>query len=367
MIVEKSGLTELLMHPSEQIRQAAIKGLRNFFRREEGVVKYILDSIEHFGVHETLSLASYLKCFLPASEDIVRITGLYTKSDPEVESRNKSLRFHLEAAFCEFPGGMLEKNKSAFAFNRDLRKAYEKALGCAEIRSWPPEQLWKKLAEHCEHSAGYAYTPSGIRFGKNLVSGLLQHKEAIAHRIIMNLSREKSWNDILEEYLVEIAGEMRLIQSAPHILKIFQRSSPERTIHGRCIKALGLIGGRELVSRLEWLYVKDEHYRYYISEIFSFIPEHYVVEAILRLMESEEDRGHIGLLIYSLCNIFSIDGVRKARSILQRRGEDRLAKELLPAMNAVFAYHRTEEIQEILPMDDISMPPAQDKPSRISN
>lgn len=328
------------MDPSEQVRQAAMKGLRNFFRRQGEVVNTILDSIELYGVNRTLSLASYIKCFKPSAEEAKRIAVIYTNADPEKDPKNKNLRFYLEGALCEIDREILEECRSAFLFNRDLRKGYNKALSCAAVRSSTEDQLWIKLVEHSQRSDGYAYTPTAIRQSRNLIAGLVAHGDSIAHKIVMNLCRDKTWNDILEEYLVEIAGEMRLASAARCILNIYQRSNPERTVHGRCIKALGLIGGRELVSKLEWIYTRNQNDRLYISEIFSLIPEPYVVETILRLIEGEKDRGYTGLLIYSLCNIFSLDGLLKARSLLDSDGEGRLIKDMSTAFQNVFAYHK---------------------------
>lgn len=368
LLVDPGILKELLLHSNESIRHSAVKSLRKAFRKEKGVVSALLASLEEFGVDGGVAFTSAIKCFEPTAEDIEKMAAIYIRVDPEKSSKHESVRRHLEIAFLETPFGLIKENRTVFTFNRDLRHIYEEANRTHQLYARGGEYLWRKLVEHSDR--GYeGYSPGAIRYGRMLVIGLKKYESEISHRILMNISRNASWHDDLEEYLVELAGELKLKEAIPSIYKILRRTNPDRTMHGRAMRSLGLIGGEEVVRKMATLYSEREEERYLLTEVFTYIPTVFTEQVLMDLLRTEGDTGNISFLIYALAEIFSQEGMKLANEVMKQRGLKRMQSEMASIMNNVEIYNNQarsshtehsppEDHQESLPSE-----PSGKKPS----
>ncbi len=339
MAPAKERLKELLLHPEEGVRYSSIKALRTFYRGEEGIVPAILHAIDQFDLSETIILAAAIRCFQPGPDDVLRIVQLFTDIEKNGSEREKHLQFHLIQALQIFPFSLLKSNDTYFRFHNDLSAAYQQSRTNDELRNEPADSLWKRLVTHCNSSEGAVFTPGGMRYGRLLMDGLARHREEISHKILMNLGRKEHWNDALEEYLVELAGELRLASSATDLINLFTRTAAERTLHGRIMKALSRIGGEELMRRLMNIYLERPDLRHHIASIYGGMGDAPSAEYLRQLLREEKSPGDLSFLVYALCDLYSKEGMEEARDALQRLGNDSFMRDMMRIFRPVDVYY----------------------------
>ena len=84
-----------------------------------------------------------------------------------------------------------------------------------------------------------------------LIEGLCRHWDAIEQKVIMHLRQEKPINYDFQEYMVSLAGRLRLNEMIPDLFRILRESDYIHTVHSECIRVLGRIGSQQVVDEIE--------------------------------------------------------------------------------------------------------------------
>jgi hypothetical protein len=104
----------------------------------------------------------------------------------------------------------------------------------------------------------------------------------------MSLSQETT-DYHFELYMVQIAGGLKIQETVPYLFRILIDSDFMNLVNNECTRALGKIGGREVVNQVELLYPEHEPIRAQLASILKWVPYDDVVLACLRDGKSIEE------------------------------------------------------------------------------
>ena len=249
MIVNRDRLIQLLSHQDARVRDASVHALEKFFPGSPGIIEHILQSIKVFR-DDCLSLVAGIKYFTPSINDVQEIVSIINETDKHRDETSLNIYFHLTQSFLSFPFEILTKNQNIFSFNKELAQLYEILQNRDGFKKQDPKHLWNELTGFCSQYRDKPVEGENIQYAQLLLEALSQHKDQIKGKIVVLLSQEKPDNYLLHEYMVDLAGRLKLEQTVPYLFRILQESDFMHTVHSLCIRTLGNIGTKEVVEKI---------------------------------------------------------------------------------------------------------------------
>ncbi len=341
MIVEKNRLIELLHHEDERVRNASCRALESFYPESEGVIEHLLESITAYK-KDSLTLSAKIRSFIPTNDDINNIITLFYETNDLKDEFTIDTNYHLILSLLTFPFEIIEKNRELFIFNNQLKKIYEHAKIRDEIYSRPPEKLWNELENICTHYNGERLEGAESRYADLLFNGLKKYPEKIKHKVILFLSHDGETNYHMEDYMVNLAGALKIEETIPHLFRIFNSTDYMEYVHGSCIRSLGAIGAKQVVDEIERQYNPENDLRDGLSEILGYIPYDFSENVLIKLLNEEQDIPIKTFLAGSLCDIFSIKAGDLIINIIENQHYDPNMSDLCDVLIPVYVYHNIE-------------------------
>ncbi len=339
MLVQKEKLISLLEHKDSRVRDAAARSLDRFFAGSSGVTGHLITAIDRYP-EDCLPHAAALKYFVPAEEDIPEIVRLYNSIDKsKKDDISLSLRFHLDQYLLHAPFELLEKNKNILCFNKDMVEVYDIAENWESFRNESLETLWGELNSLCKHTQENGVERGDRDYGTSLIDGLCRHGDEIREKVIMHLRQPKPSNYDFQEYMVILAGRLRLNETVPDLFRILRESDYMHTVHSECIRMLGKIGSREVVDEIERIYGEDPEEKIGLAEILRYIPHDYTENLTLRLLQEERNLNAKTFLACSLCDIYSWKAVEPLKDMVRKKQVDHEVTTITDDLVPVYAYH----------------------------
>ena len=344
MLVNIKRLLELLQHENPNVRNQSIKALETFYKGSSGIISHIIRAIDKYP-GDSLSLVARISLFIPNDDEISELIRLFNETDPDRDDQSMNRFFHIQQSLLHFPIQILISNEKIIRFNKDLSHSLDIALHKEKLKSQDPDYLWDTLKEICDRFKEKSLDQDASQNGWSITKGLLRHKEKIKHKIVMYLSQETENNYHFEEFLVSLAGDLKIEECAPFLFKLLKETDFMHSVHDRCIQSLGKIGGRNVVNTIEedW-HIKKLRADY--SSILRFIPFDYSEELLIRCLYQEKDEEIKTFLCDALCDIFSLKGAEKVLNIIKNKEYNPQISHLLDYVVPVFIYHG-EEVNDI--------------------
>jgi len=182
-----------------------------------------------------------------------------------------------------------------------------------EFGTWASEQLWQELQDHAKRAEEeWDHGGFDASHSKDLI-GALAGRDVPNVATICDLLRSWTWQDDigggwLEIWLVELAGKRRLREAVPFIVDKLHVDSD--FLLEAAEYALPRIDDPEASRLIRAAYPTAVHYfRIYAAHVLASIPHVDSEDALLALVEIEEDRGLRTILCQSLCEQFSERGL----------------------------------------------------------
>ena len=339
MLVQKEKLISLLEHNDSRVRDGAARALDRFFAGSTDVICHLIKAIDRFP-DDCLTQASELKYFIPAEDDLPEIIRLHNAVDKKAkDEKSLSLRFHLTQCLLYSPFDLLKQNENIFGFSREILNVYELAENWESFRNQSLEELWEELTGLCNHTQDKGAEAEDRDYGAVLIEGLGRHGDAIKQKVIMHLRQKKPSNYDFQEYMVRLAGKLRLNETVPDLFRILRESDYMHTVHSECIRVLGRIGSREVVDEIERIYGEDPEEKIALAEILRDIPYDYAENLALRLIQEEQDLNAKTFLACSLCDIFSWNAVETLKDMVRKKQVDHEVTMITDDLVPVYAYH----------------------------
>jgi hypothetical protein len=352
MIVDKDRLIELLHHQDARVRNATVHALEKYFVGSHGIIEYLLKSITLYP-DDCLSLVAAIKYFTPTKNDVREIVNIINATDKHQDENATNIYFHLTRSLIAFPFDILAENQNILLFNKELSKIYEIAQHREEFMQQDPNYLWDELVGLCNRCQKKRIEGEDFHYGQLLIEGLSKYRDRIQGKIIMLLSQEKPDNYHLNEYMVTLAGKLKLKTTVSFLFRILRESDFIHTVHSQCINSLGNIGTQEVVDGVANLYNSNQELRTAFADILKYIPCDYSEDLIIRLIKKEQDVSVKTFLACTLCDIFSLKGSDIIKDMLKTKRYDSKIASLVDDLIPVYVYHN-ESVDELLALETIA-------------
>ncbi|MCB1159731.1 MAG: hypothetical protein H7A25_00955 [Leptospiraceae bacterium] len=339
MLVKKERLLELIQTREGSVRDACIIALENFFQDTEGVAEIILNIVEKEGMEENLFLLSKLDSFLPSDIDIQRMLKILDSIEIEDdEDEGLLLADEIIESIRNFPLSTLERNLEVLTANEnfvDLSKQIEEEK---KIKSYNPELLWKELEKLAEENKDKDFEEEDAIHAHLCLKTLSSYPDFVQKKF-QSLFKKDDLNYYLEGFLIELAGKCRLKETCSDIFSVLLETDPMDLIHDVCIESLIQIGGKELIDLIAENFDVDPEMKISLASIPGYIPYKYSEDALLSLLEKEEDVEIKTFIAGSLLGIFSKQSVEPICKMIRERNYDPSICQLFEDLQPILEYH----------------------------
>ena len=297
-----------LLHEDPEVREAAVAYFGDCWSRDPDLVPLVLEACDRFGTEGDVRAFSVRHRFALTEETLDPVLDhLARAGDPDATRL-------LNRVIAQEPGDLLAAREAAILANpRFDRGLIPRLQRRRDLASWPGEKLWQELRDFARRSDD---THHGGAIDHAYVDDLI---DALAPRdvpdgeticrLLKSLEPEEGW---LEIFLVDLAGTRRLRESVPVLVDKFRIDTDYLLECSQ--EALALIGDPE-ASRLirSALPGADFHFKLYAATVLGKLKHPASEEAILALLEAEEDPTIRTSLCRALCRLFSERGVEAVR------------------------------------------------------
>jgi hypothetical protein len=209
----------------------------------------------------------------------------------------------------------------AQGFSKDLIPDLQEQL---QLATWDADQCWQELERICTARMRKALARKGGTYVERILELLGQKVEDFENDPMV-------W---LEEFLVMLAGEMRLELAIPLIVK--KLHIVDEFLSEACVEALGKIGTDAAAEAVAegWLEAEWE-YRLYATSALGKIHSDTTVRKCLELLPQDKDLAIRTKLADALLGQFADEGIEPVREIVQKRGYDSFSRDLMSRLVAV--------------------------------
>ncbi len=337
LLVNKDRLTQLLGHSDKRVRDQSARALGAFSPLSTGIIAPLIQAINK-NKNDSLSLVASIKNFIPNDKEFAQLIKLFNETCQNKDELSNNISWHIQQSLFCFPVELLTENRNTIKFSKNLIQYYDLAINREKIKSQNPDDLWDSLKDLCKKHKNKNFDSESSQYGELYALGLLRHKEHIKHKVVMHLSKETKVEYHFENYLVQLSGDLKIEESVPHLFKLLNNTDFMDIVHGKCVEALGKIGGTQVVDYIynDW---SNEELRPEYASILGSIPFDYSEELLIRCLNHETDKSVKTYLCGALCDIFSMKGIELVLNVIKKQEYDPQIMSLFDHLFPVYIYH----------------------------
>lgn len=207
-----------------------------------------------------------------------------------------------------------------------------------KIKSYNPELLWKELEKLAEENKDKDFEEEDAIHAHLCLKTLSSYPDFVQKKF-QSLFKKDDLNYYLEGFLIELAGKCRLKETCSDIFSVLLETDPMDLIHDVCIESLIQIGGKELIDLIAENFDVDPEMKISLASIPGYIPYKYSEDALLSLLEKEEDVEIKTFIAGSLLGIFSKQSVEPICKMIRERNYDPSICQLFEDLQPILEYH----------------------------
>ena len=295
MRLSDDQVKEAILHPNQDVRNLAVLYFSDAFSRDPKVMPLAIEAIERYGWQDAFLYTEYLDD-LPQTDDTVRWLIRQLKRDAsklgEAWPRHRqALARQLSMANPE----LLKKYQSATADILDLdADVRENLRERARLLEAAPETCWKEIEDFAEREkATELISEVNLDHAYRQIEALARNGEQYKERVLELLAVEiedfednpMTWT---ETFMVRLAGEMRLREAIPLIVKKLHEDAD--WLNEECVEALTKIGTKEVIDAIVAEFPAGEWtFRLYSTGVLERVRCDGNVQKFTALLEAESD------------------------------------------------------------------------------
>ncbi len=332
-------LKPYLLHEDEPVRNAGVEYFADTWYQDEGIVPMILQACERFGEEENIRGLHACQRF-PITEQAFLDSVARSSSMTETTGMaGVNASYHLNHAIATAPVGLLLQHETAVLENpRQSKETMDFIQHRREFAGWSAQRLWEELQDYARRSEEKKYANDiNHAYVDTLVEALAPFDVPDTETLCTLLESPDNEHRWLEIFLIDLAGERRVHETIPILVDKF-RIDTDYMLE-RCSEALAKIGDPEAVRLIRNAFPNEPwSYRLYTSSLLGKIKVQESEEAIIALLESENDTTIRTNLCLGLCKLFSRRGVDVVRHEIQTQYDSSLVEleeELLPVAHVL--------------------------------
>ena len=297
-------LKPYLLHEDFWVRRAVAQYFYEGWSRDEGLIPMILDASERFGFENNKLPLAFCDRFLVTPDTFDRVLQLLS------DASDDKIIMHLSSILSRAPIDILHKHENVIRDNQKLLENHSlRTKHRLDLMSWSGKRLWQEVQsrvlkyKHTEWSSEFDNI-----YDEAIIETLALHDVPNTETICRLLTTPSDDDGWLEMFLVDLAGARRLREAVPAImdkLRCTDKDYPE----GAPL-ALTRIDHPDIVQNICRSY-RDESWSFQdlTASLLGEIKHVDSEEAILRLLQEENDLETRTTLCYGLCQLFSERGV----------------------------------------------------------
>jgi len=336
MRLPEAKIKEALVHPDKLVRQEALLYFADCYSRDAEVMPLAIKAIETYG-RSNAFLHLHMLAHLAQTEATVEwaVKELYREEDKaeDQDSYFPALSRLLCSADPQLLSPRADEILQAPGFFKEMHEELQERL---RLASWDADQCWNELDRFCTEGVG-----KDVDFGhaSRVVEALARQGDNYIDRILDLLAKEVGDYEtdpmaLLEIYLVDLAGEMRLERAIPLIVKKLHILGD--VLSEACVDALGKIGTDAAAEAVTegWLEAVWD-YRLYATSALDKIHSDTTVRKCLELLPHDKELDIRTKLADALLGQFADEGIEPVREMVQRRAYDSMCSDLMRKLVAV--------------------------------
>lgn len=307
-----------LLHEDRPVRDLAVDYFHDSWSQDTDLVPIILQACRRYGGHENihgLAACNRLVLVEASLDDILAMLA-------DIETPD--IAWHLLRAIVHVPIGVLLQRESAILDLPNLPEEIVVRINRRkDLSGWPEAKLWQELQDFARRSEDKRHVGEiDHGYAHDMVEAMGGHDEpkaAVICDLLRTVGEEQGW---LEIFLVDLVGERRLHEAIPLLVDRLRIDTDY--LRDRVMDALGKIGDPEAVRLIRAAFPNEPwHVKNYASGALGRIKHPATEDAILELLETEQDVSIRTTLCMELCDLFSERGVEIVRRQINA-GYDRM-------------------------------------------
>jgi HEAT repeat protein len=333
MRLPEAKIREAVVHPEKLARQEALNYFAECFSRDAEVMPLAIKAIETFGRRNAFMYVHVLA-------DLEQTEATLDWAIRELHREENKAEDHdsffpaLSRLLCQAsPQLLIPRAKAITEAPGFVKERHPELQDRLLLASWDAEQCWKELESICAVGIGEDYS-SDIDFyhASRVVEALAHQGEAYIDRILAILGQQvedpkaarMTWT---EEFVVMLAGEMRLEGAIPLIVKKLHEMG--EVLSEQCVDALGKIGTDAAAEAVTEGWLESEwDYRLFATSALEKIHSDATVRKCLELLPKDKDSDIRTKLADALLGQFADEAVEPVREMVNKRAYDETVTDL---------------------------------------
>lgn len=339
MRLPEAKIKEAILHPEKLVRQEAVYYFSNCFSRNTEVMPLAIQAIEKYGRQQAFLYVHPLADLAQTEATIEWAIRELHKEEDKAEDRDTYFPA-LSRMLCNAdPLVLVPRTKEiirAPGFLKDLTFEFQERL---DLLAWDADRCWKELDDICKEAAKPEMADVDFGHADRVVEALARQGGKYTEKILELLGQKvtdyqndpMSW---LEIFLVELAGEMRLVRAIPLI--VAKLHDMGEILSEECVDALGMIGTDAAAEAITegWL-ATEWDYRLYATSALEKIHSDMTVQKCLELLPQDKDENIRTKLADAVLAQFAFEGIEPVRQMIERGEYDSSSLDLLRRLVAV--------------------------------
>jgi hypothetical protein len=294
MRLPEAKIKEAIVHPEKLVRQEALHYFADCFSKDAEAMPLAIKAIETYGRRNAFLYFHFLPYLAQTEATVEWVVRELHREEDKAEDYDTFFPT-LSRMLCNADPQLLVPRAAeimqAPGFLNDLHSDFQERL---QLATWDADRCWKELDDICAKGVG-KHNSSDVDFGhaSRVVEALARQGDKHVDRILDLLGKDvEDWEtdpmSWLEIFLVELAGEMRLEQAIPLIVKKLHLLGD--VLSEACVDSLGKIGTDAAVEAIteDWQEA-DWDYHLYATSALEKIHSDTTVRECLELLPHEKD------------------------------------------------------------------------------
>ncbi len=298
----------LLLHEDRPVRDLAVDYFRSGWCQDAALVSMILRACRQYGVDENVHGLVACGQFVLSEESLDDVLQMLANA------RDSETAWRLHRILIHAPVDVLLRQESVLLDTPNLpEEVITRINRRKDLSGWSGAKLWQELQDFAKRSEDKRHVGEiDHAYANDLVEALGPHEEPDAATICELLHSFGDDGGWLEIFLVDLVGERRLREAIPLLVDRLRIDTDY--LRERVVEALGKIGDPEAARLIRATFPSEPwHVKNYASGAMGGVKHPACEEAILELLEIEEDPSIRTMLCMELCEMFSERGVEIVR------------------------------------------------------
>jgi hypothetical protein len=321
MRLAEEAIKQAILHPEHEVRVTAVNYWSYSLNPDPAVMPLVIQAVEKYGrdtAFKLLRWAEHLAQTEPTIDWLVNeLRADYDFADIEDDNYRSAIALILLNADPELLVPRHADIVAAPAFPEALRGPLDERL---RLHRWDWATTW-----HAFQNFGRTLmlrgqcSPEDSRRLERLIKALARHKEAGEQ--VMRLLRgqykrgEKELMQWLDWKIVDLAGEIRLVEAVPYLLR--SMDDAYEALIDEIPTALGKIGTDSVVDAIydEWHDTDAERRHSFVEALWRIHTDH-CADVCLELLVEEDDMDVAVFLGHAVLSHFHFEGIMPVRDLV---------------------------------------------------